>query len=66
MKPTRVLLAAWLATPLVALHAADLVLVDRGMPRAEMVVAESRPRMVSLAAFRAADERRAARIALTS
>lgn len=45
------LLAAWLAAPLVALHAADLVLVHRGVPAAEIVVAEERPRMVSLAAL---------------
>ena len=50
MKLALCLLAAWLAAPLTVLHAADLVLVNRGLPAAEIVVAENRPRMVTLAA----------------
>jgi hypothetical protein len=34
-----------------ALHAAETLLVERGVPRAEIVVAEKRPRMVTLAAL---------------
>ena len=51
MKPTLTLLAALLLTPLAALHAAETLLVEKGVPRAEIVVAEERPRMVTLAAL---------------
>ncbi len=51
MKNFLTLLVAWLLASSSALLAADLVLVDKGVPRAEIVVAETRPRMVSLAAL---------------
>jgi len=53
MKHTLRLLTALLFAPLAALHAAaDLVLVEKAQPLAEIVVAEKRPRMTTLAALR--------------
>ena len=51
MKHTVTLLTTLLLAPLDALHAGEAVLVDKGVPRAEIVVAEKRPRMVTLAAL---------------
>ena len=52
MKPTHTLLTALLLVPLVALQAAQPLLVDQGVPRAQIVItAENRPRMVTLAAL---------------
>mgnify|MGYP000014695509 CR=1 FL=1 len=44
-------LTALLVPPWAALHGAETVLVEKGAPRAEIVVAEKRPRMVTLAAI---------------
>lgn len=44
------LLFAFLLTPLVALHAADPFLIEKGQPRAEIVIAEKPARMTKLAA----------------
>ena len=51
MKHTLSLLTALLFAPLAAIHAAETLLVEEGVPRAEIVVAEKRPRMVTLAAL---------------
>ncbi len=51
MKRTLQLLAALFLAPLAGLHAAETVLIENGVPRAEIVVAEKRPRMVTLAAL---------------
>lgn len=51
MKPTIALLTALLLVPLAGLRAEEMLLVEKGMPRAEIVVAENRPRMVTLAAL---------------
>jgi hypothetical protein len=51
MKHTITFLTVLLLAPLAALHAADFVLVENGRARAEIVVAEKRPRMTTLAAL---------------
>ena len=43
-------LLAWLLTPLAALMAAETLLVERGQPRAEIVIADKPARMTKLAA----------------
>jgi len=48
---TTLALTARLLAPLAGLHAAETLLVEKGVPRAEIVVAEKRPRMVTLAAL---------------
>lgn len=44
-------LTALLLAPPAALHGAETLLAEKGVPRAEIVVAEKRPRMVTLAAL---------------
>jgi hypothetical protein len=51
MKHTFTFLTALLLAHASALHSADLVLVENGRARAEIVVAEKRPRMTTLAAL---------------
>ncbi len=47
----KIILAALLLAPLAGLHGADLRLTETSQPRAEIVLAEKPPRMVSLAAL---------------
>ena len=51
MKHTLILLTALILARLIPLHAAETLLVEKGVPRAEIVVAGKRPRMTTLAAL---------------
>jgi hypothetical protein len=51
MKHTLTFLTALFLCTLSALHAAGTVLVENGVPRAEIIVTETRPRMTTLAAM---------------
>ena len=51
MRHTVFVFTALLLGPLAGLRAEEMLLVEKGVPRAEIVVAEKRPRMVTLAAL---------------